>query len=331
MVPGGHDGDSQNTLEAAWRKPLEPGERLLELVAAVLLLAAFAWVAAWWPHLPDRVPIHFNLRGEPDGFAGRSSLGLLLEVVGLIYGLLTVVTYLLASLLNWPVEPRPETALRMTRASRYLLRGLKVLVMGMFLHLTVGVTAVAMGWWTGLTPWFYLWVVGVVGWVVGGCTWIYRAGRAQPPSPAVLRAGEALPDVIDFPAARSKILMALTAIPPLIPLYLALRGDEMAIVGFIALGPYLAVIGMTFWRPSYYRITPTHLQIRVGLMDFDVPLARIRRVRPTWNPAASAALALRRVAVETDRGETVLVSPADRETFLEVLRRRCPQAEVKTR
>lgn len=328
-VPGGHAGTWQDALEAAWREPLEPGERVLELAAALLLLASLVWVAIWWPHLPDQVPIHFNLRGEADGFAAKGSIWGLLGIGGFLYALVTAVTRWPASLLNWPIEPRPETARAMARASRYLVRGVKVLLMAMLLHLTVGVTAVALGRWAGLTPWFHLWIVALLAVVLGGCAAVYRAGLRLRTAPAATRPDGAWPDVVDFPAARSKILMALTAIPPLIPFYMALRGDETAIVGFVALGPYLLVVGYTFWRPSYYRVTPTHLQIRVGLMDFDVPLQRIRRVRPTWNPVASAAPSLRRVAIETDAGETVLVSPVDREGFIAVLRERCPQAVVE--
>ncbi|GAB6876770.1 DUF1648 domain-containing protein [Thermaerobacter litoralis] len=317
-------------LDAAWRRPLEPVEWVLEGLALLLLLTTLAVGLVAWPDLPDRIPIHFNLRGDADGFGAKASLWGLLGAGVFVYGLLTAMMRWPASLLNWPIEPRPETAAAMARTSRYLLRGVKVLIMGAWLHLTAGVIAVGMGWWVGLTPWFFLWIVALLALVLGGCAAVYRVGllgRGRRP-PAGTRRDEAGPDVIDFPAARSKILILLTAIPPLLPVYMALRGDETAIVGLIALGPYLVVVGLTFWRPSYYRVTPTHLEIRVGLMDFDVPLHRIRRVRPTWNPVAGPAPSLRRVAIETDRGETVLVSPADRDGFIAVLEQRCPHAIV---
>lgn len=42
------------------------------LVASILTLAAL-WVLAVvvWPELPDRFPVHFNIRGEPDRFARK--------------------------------------------------------------------------------------------------------------------------------------------------------------------------------------------------------------------------------------------------------------------
>ena len=320
---------AQDELERGWREPMTVWEWVLEILSALLLLAALAWIIALWPNLPDRIPVHFNLRGEADGFGARASIWGLWGIGVFLYALVTAVTRLPASLLNWPVEPRPETARAMARASRHLVRGMKFLLMATLLHLTVGVTAVALGRWAGLTPWFYLWIVALLTVAIGGCAGVYRAGLRLPTAPAARGPDGPWPEVVDFPAARSTILLALTAIPPLIPFYMALRGDATAIVGLVALGPYLLVVGFTFWRPSYYRVTPTHLQIRVGFADFDIRLTRIRRVRPTWNPIASPAPSLRRVAIETDQGETVLVSPLDRDGFIALLRERCPQAVVE--
>jgi uncharacterized membrane protein len=43
-----------------------------------IALAAMFGLAAWaWPRVPDRVPIHWNLQGEIDGYGGKS-FGLLL-------------------------------------------------------------------------------------------------------------------------------------------------------------------------------------------------------------------------------------------------------------
>jgi len=48
-----------------------------ELPHWAILAAVFA-VAAWaWPHMPDRVPVHWNAEGHADGFGGRSEAVLL--------------------------------------------------------------------------------------------------------------------------------------------------------------------------------------------------------------------------------------------------------------
>src|SRR5688572_30642422 len=43
------------------------------LLNAVLLLALFAGSAWAYPRLPERIPVHFGLTGEPDAWAVRSA------------------------------------------------------------------------------------------------------------------------------------------------------------------------------------------------------------------------------------------------------------------
>ena len=44
------------------------------LLALVLLAIPFGYAAYLYPSLPDTIPIHFNLKGEADGFGGRDSI-----------------------------------------------------------------------------------------------------------------------------------------------------------------------------------------------------------------------------------------------------------------
>lgn len=51
---------------------------LLLIVAA--LFAVFAY-----PRLPERVPVHWNLRGEPDGWSSRETAAFLLPLIGVAF------------------------------------------------------------------------------------------------------------------------------------------------------------------------------------------------------------------------------------------------------
>ncbi len=53
------------------------------LLNAVLLLALFAGSAWAYPRLPERVPIHFDLAGQPDAWQSRSVGWFLLPAVAL--------------------------------------------------------------------------------------------------------------------------------------------------------------------------------------------------------------------------------------------------------
>lgn len=59
-----------------------------ELPLIFMLLAAFAVSIYFYPMLPDRIPSHWNFRGEIDGYSGKLSGAFMLPVMNLVmYGL----------------------------------------------------------------------------------------------------------------------------------------------------------------------------------------------------------------------------------------------------
>ncbi|MEI7657699.1 MAG: DUF1648 domain-containing protein [Phycisphaerae bacterium] len=51
-----------------------PLARRFLFALAGLIQAALWWrAAAWYPRLPDRIPIHFDMSGTPDGWAAKSA------------------------------------------------------------------------------------------------------------------------------------------------------------------------------------------------------------------------------------------------------------------
>ena len=61
-----------------------------ELVQLLPIATMFAVAAFCWSRVPDRMAVHWNLQGVPDGFAGRISGLLLLPMVSLAVYLLTL-------------------------------------------------------------------------------------------------------------------------------------------------------------------------------------------------------------------------------------------------
>ena len=66
---------------------------LLELLSLALLAAGPVLVQASYWRLPDRVPSHFNFRGEPDAWSGRASIWLLPVVGFVLYGIVTAAAW----------------------------------------------------------------------------------------------------------------------------------------------------------------------------------------------------------------------------------------------
>jgi hypothetical protein len=83
-------------------------------------------------------------------------------------------------------------------------------------------------------------------------------------------------------------------------------------------GVYLGLV-----VPIRYGLGDNQLVVRFGLCHHRVSLADILEVRPTHNPLSAPALSLDRLRVQYGQGffKAVLISPADRNGFLDDLAR----------
>jgi len=108
---------------------------MAKLVLVLAMLGVWGLAAWLWPGLPERVPMHFDLAGRPDGWVEKSVLvwfGLptLATAVGAVLGLLLPV---------WMV--------RLARANSRWLTVLACLVQGLFGWIVFGSSRVAVGRW----------------------------------------------------------------------------------------------------------------------------------------------------------------------------------------
>jgi hypothetical protein len=100
----------------------------------------------------------------------------------------------------------------------------------------------------------------------------------------------------------------------------ALSGTTAALLAGLAI--LLLEVGLYFgvFFPLRYGLGGPDLLVRFGLCRLRVPLGDISEVRPTRNPLSSPALSLDRLLVMYGRfGDAVMISPADRDRFLDDL------------
>jgi uncharacterized membrane protein len=72
-------------MKLSWRTELPP----LIVVAAMFALAAWAW-----PRVPDRIPIHWNIHGEVDGWGSKLTGLIVIPITTLgLYGMLLLVPF----------------------------------------------------------------------------------------------------------------------------------------------------------------------------------------------------------------------------------------------
>jgi len=113
-----------------------------------LLLAGMFVLAAWsWSHAPDRIPMHWDLRGRPDGFGGRFEGLLALPLVAL--GLYLLLRFL----------PRvdPHYARYAEFQGPYNIIRLAILAVMAALH------ALTLSWIHGHPAAIHVWVPAIVG------------------------------------------------------------------------------------------------------------------------------------------------------------------------
>lgn len=83
------------------------------------------------------------------------------------------------------------------------------------------------------------------------------------------------------------------------------------------------------WLSTYYVLTDKELIVRYGPFKKIVPLHSVKSVKKTMNPLSSPALSLKRLEIQYGQYSIVLISPKDRDEFMDILAKRCPQAKIK--
>jgi len=150
----------------------------LQAVPFAILAGAALWLARHFYELPERLPIHWNWRGEADGFVGRNGVSVALP---LLIG--AVVCLMLAALRSGLRRSAPGGALRAAT--------LKVLLAGEYFAALIccGVLAASVTSGRLLKPVLWLAFAAVVGLIVFAA----RSGRGIPReperNPAAWRAG----------------------------------------------------------------------------------------------------------------------------------------------
>ena len=74
---------SRAEVDAFCGSPTTLWQRVLGILSPALLLGTVVYILIRWPHLPEQIPLHYNIAGEIDGYGGRGML-LLMPVIGLV-------------------------------------------------------------------------------------------------------------------------------------------------------------------------------------------------------------------------------------------------------
>ncbi|HVG11560.1 MAG TPA: DUF1648 domain-containing protein [Flavisolibacter sp.] len=133
--------------------PYSNQDKLLEGISLLLLLVLWLVAIRFYSLLPDIVPIHFDGKGQADGYSRKGSLFLLPLIATIIYGGTTLLNKH-PDIFNYGVSITPENAHRLYSKATRFLRVLKLLVLILFLIIVVVVIRTSLHNGTGPGPLF---------------------------------------------------------------------------------------------------------------------------------------------------------------------------------
>lgn len=101
--------------------------------------------------------------------------------------------------------------------------------------------------------------------------------------------------------------------------YQAFNGEEGAF--WPVMLTLLVGVGLPLWLvvDTRYVIETQRLLIRCGPFRWKVPLRDITSMEPSRNPLSSPALSLDRIRIEYGTGRSIMISPRDKQKFIEAV------------
>ena len=109
------------------------------------------------------------------------------------------------------------------------------------------------------------------------------------------------------------VLLAVVSLP--------LMGSGQTVALTIIAASALFGLGFPVWLAfsTIYSVTRTHLIVRSGPFRWTIERASIQDIQPTRSVISSPALSLDRLEIRYGSGQSLLVSPADKQGFLDAL------------
>ena len=131
----------------------EPRDRQLDRLALLLVILAVIVPLLTYERLPETIPIHFNARGEPDGFGPKMIIWFLPALGGALYLGMTGLNHY-PETFNYTVPITGENAEEQYRNATRMLRWVNAMIQAVFAFLVIAIVMVALGYWQGLGRWF---------------------------------------------------------------------------------------------------------------------------------------------------------------------------------
>ncbi len=140
-------------------------------VLSLLGLAVLAWLTAdalaGQHRLPSRIPTHFGINGQPDGWGSPWMMLALPIAACVLYALMTLVSFY-PSAFNYPVRVTPTNRIRLQELALQMIAWLKAEVIWLFVAVQMAALEAARNGQSELSRWLMPATLGVVfGTIIG--------------------------------------------------------------------------------------------------------------------------------------------------------------------
>ena len=104
---------------------------------------------------------------------------------------------------------------------------------------------------------------------------------------------------------------------------------EDGLITGLVIGISMAIFVLLLWINTKYYIRDEHLVIKGVLKDTLIPIVSITSVNSTRNPSSAPALSMDRLEINYGKYEFTLISPLEKERFVEELLKVNPQINTQ--
>lgn len=118
------------------------------------------------------------------------------------------------------------------------------------------------------------------------------------------------------------VLLVVLAVCVIVFVYALRTGSILAIL--VTLPGLIIGAGLPVWLLSStsYTLSDETLLVKSGPFKWQIPIAQITNITPTSNPLSSPALSLDRIRIDYGRGQSIMISPRDKDGFIRDLEMR---------
>ncbi|EEG77094.1 PH domain-containing protein [Dethiobacter alkaliphilus] len=117
--------------------------------------------------------------------------------------------------------------------------------------------------------------------------------------------------------------LIIIIVAAIIALILSAVENFPSVLSYVLIGISI-LMGWIFFGTGYW-LLEDRIMIKCGPLQWTVILSEITSVRPTRNPLSAPASSVDRLEIHHKKG-SVLVSPRNKQQFLQLLKERCPNA-----